>query len=67
MGTRVIDLRIGDQFLWPDPLGGADCILTVTEGPANHFGSVTLGVAEWDFDFEAPASHIVTVVSPTAG
>jgi hypothetical protein len=64
MKRRVIDLRVGDRFIWRDPLGSEDIVLTVRSGPVNHFGSVTVEVQEWDFDFEATSSVTVSLVSP---
>ena len=61
--TRVLDLRGGDQFVWQDPLGAEPALLTVTSGPVDHFGSVTVEVKEWDFDFEAIESSEVEVVN----
>jgi hypothetical protein len=59
MKRHVLDLRVGDRFVWADPLSDEVQLLTVTSGPVNHFGSVTIEVREWDFDFEASTSDHV--------
>jgi len=56
---RVVDLQIGDHFVWKDPLSTETEILTVRSRPMNHFGSVTVEVEEWDFDFEATTECLV--------
>ena len=58
----VLEFRPGDKFLWADPLSAEVQTLTVIGGPVNHFGSVTLQVEEWDFDFEATATSTVRAV-----
>lgn len=67
MRVRVLDLKPGDCFLWEDSLSADEEVLTVVSGPVNHFGSVTVEVAEWDFDFEATSSCEVQVVSAPSG
>lgn len=64
MDRPVLELRPGDKFLWADPLSAEVQTLTVTGGPVNHFGSVTLQVEEWDFEFEATVTTVVETISP---
>ena len=63
MRDNVLSLKPGDRFIWDDPLSQDSQVLTVVSGPMNHFGSVSIEVAEWDFDFEATSSCMVEVVS----
>lgn len=63
MRRRVLDLRVGDRFVWSDPLSPERMILTVRSGPVNYFGSVAVEVEEWDFDFEAIEATVVEIVS----
>ncbi|HPF75818.1 MAG TPA: hypothetical protein PKW89_04045 [Phycicoccus elongatus] len=67
MRKLVLDLRPGDRFVWEDKLSDETQVLTVRSGPFNHFGSVTVEVEEWDFDFEATTSCAVEVVSESHG
>lgn len=64
---NVLSLKPGDRFIWDDPLSQDSQVLTVVSGPMNHFGSVSIEVAEWDFDFEATSSCMVEVVSDPHG
>ena len=52
-------MQIGDHFVWKDPLSTETEVLTVRSRPMNHFGSVTVEVEEWDFDFEATTECLV--------
>lgn len=61
--VAVMALRPGDRFWSEDPLSDEREILTVVGGPVDHFGSVTVDVAEWDFDFEATTMTYVQLAS----
>lgn len=53
--AKVVELVIGDQFLFDDQ------VLTVAEPPQLNWGLVEVWVEEWDYPFEASVSSRVQV------